>query len=137
MKICTKCNKKHNKSSNLCNKCYFEIPENREKRRIHNNMYYLNNKNKRAEIMRKHLLKKRYYIKEEDYKLLLIKQNYKCAICQKEIDKYDIDLRRKLVIDHNHITGKVRGLLCITCNTMISKCDKNSDILYKAIDYLK
>jgi hypothetical protein len=42
-----------------------------------------------------------------------------------------------LAQDHNHITGKNRGLLCSRCNTMLGKINENIDILKKMIEYLK
>ena len=43
---------------------------------------------------------------------------------------------RRLAVDHNHTTGKVRGLLCSNCNTLLGKAKDNVNILQAAIDYL-
>lgn len=55
-----------------------------------------------------------------------------CNICNNEFksDKY----KR---IDHNHITGKVRGLLCPKCNFLLGMCNDDIKILKSAISYLK
>lgn len=73
-------------------------------------------------------LKYLYGITEEDYENLFEKQNGQCAICGKNI---------KLVVDHNHETGKIRALLCGNCNRGIGIFQDNPNLLYKAASYLK
>ena len=66
------------------------------------------------------------------YKELLSLQNNLCAICfdpPKESDR--------LNIDHNHITGKVRGLLCRVCNVSLGGFKDQIQILLNAIQYLQ
>lgn len=59
-------------------------------------------------------------------------QEGKCAICgQKPSTK------RGLHIDHCHTTGKVRGLLCHGCNTAIGLLKEDTELMTKAINYLK
>lgn len=70
-----------------------------------------------------------YSISLEDYNKMLEKQNGVCAICGKKP-------KERLAVDHNHITGKVRGLLCIKCNLGISKFDDNIPTMEKAIKYI-
>jgi len=53
----------------------------------------------------------RYGISEDYYNILYKNQDGKCLICKEK--------RNKLCIDHDHITGEVRGLLCIKCNAML------------------
>jgi hypothetical protein len=74
-----------------------------------------------------------YGISLESYNLLLEKQNHKCAICGKE----KVESDRTFCVDHNHITGEIRGLLCRNCNSGIGLLQDSEDILYKAIIYLK
>lgn len=63
---------------------------------------------------------------------MLFNQECKCCICKKEIN-----LKNKTaVIDHNHITGKVRGLLCYSCNTGIGLFKDNVNTLNAAINYI-
>lgn len=75
---------------------------------------------------------KRYGIDAKDYKQMLIAQNGVCKICQKPCFS-----RQFLSVDHCHKTGKVRGLLCVKCNTALGMMDDNIDYLNAAIDYLK
>lgn len=83
-------------------------------------------------------LEKLYKIGTEEYKIILKAQNNKCAICGKEPTRKNKDggLYR-LHIDHNHLNGKVRGLLCSNCNTALGLLGEDIKILKKAIDYLK
>jgi hypothetical protein len=77
--------------------------------------------------------KKRYGISRENLNEMLKERNYKCDICGNESDhRYD-----KLCVDHSHTTGKVRGLLCFSCNVMIGQSKENIDVLKNAINYLK
>ncbi len=59
------------------------------------------------------------------------KQEKRCAICKKLIKKKDIQ------VDHDHKTGKVRGLLCLTCNMGIGYLKESIDNLLSAIKYLE
>lgn len=61
------------------------------------------------------------------------KQEGRCAICLvPENGRYN-----HLSIDHNHTTGKLRGLLCNNCNRALGLFKDNKDILTKAVDYLR
>ena len=61
-------------------------------------------------------------------------QDYRCAICN--IHKKDID-NDVLCIDHDHKTGKVRGLLCRKCNSGIGMLKDDPSTLRKAAEYLE
>ena len=71
---------------------------------------------------------RKYGLSEKHFRLLLISQNYECAICGKK--------DRSLVVDHNHTTGKVRGLLCSHCNTGIGMLQDSVEIIRRAEGYL-
>lgn len=59
-----------------------------------------------------------YNLTREEYYAILERQNNVCAICGKpETTKNRNDRIRALAIDHDHVTGEVRGLLCFKCNT--------------------
>ncbi len=70
--------------------------------------------------------KRSYSLTLEQRAQMAIDQNHKCLICQKE---------KKLVVDHCHITGVVRGLLCSHCNVMIVILD-NHPLYDSAVAYL-
>lgn len=84
-------------------------------------------------------LKTRYGISLQEYKDLLIKQNGSCAICQKQsitIQSKENKIKR-LSVDHDHKTGRVRGLLCQKCNVLLGMASDNIVFLTNAIEYLK
>lgn len=67
--------------------------------------------------------KSRYGITKEEYNYLLDTQKGCCAICK----KHQTEFKRKLSVDHCHTTEKVRGLLCIRCNTLLGIFEKYKD----------
>lgn len=78
-------------------------------------------------------LKFRYNISLEDYTKMYNLRNGKCDIC--DLPK-QMGGRYGLYVDHDHKTGKIRGLLCTTCNTAIGKLKDNILLLQSAINYL-
>ena len=78
--------------------------------------YNKENPEKIKNITRKSAYKIRYGITLEQYNQMFEKQKGKCAIC----NRHQKELTRTLCVDHNHKTKKVRGLLCVTCNTDVS-----------------
>lgn len=63
----------------------------------------------------------------------LKKQNNKCAVCGVDFNQ----LKRRPAIDHDHITGKFRGLLCTNCNTSLGLLKENREIILNLLSYLK
>jgi len=64
---------------------------------------------------------------------MLEERNYKCDICNQESDhRYD-----KLCVDHNHKTGKVRGMLCFSCNVLLGQAKDDPIRLEKSANYLR
>jgi len=78
-------------------------------------------------------LKKNYGITYDDYTSMLVSQDYSCLICNVHED----DCTKSLNVDHDHITGEVRGLLCISCNFALGHFKDNIGLLEKAINYLR
>lgn len=88
---------------------------------------------------RKSQLKCIYGMSLDDYDILLGQQGGVCAICenpetQRSNKNGAIDSLR---VDHDHDTGKVRGLLCSKCNFGIGQFQDNIDLLKRAIVYLR
>ena len=82
-------------------------------------------------------LKQRYGITVDEYETIIANQNSTCPICEVEIpDTIGYKGKRAAVVDHNHETGEVRGILCSSCNLVLGYARENTHTLYKAIVYL-
>jgi len=78
----------------------------------------------------------RYGLTLAAYEALLLGQAGLCAICrQTETATYRGRVKR-LSVDHDHATGRVRGLLCHNCNVMLAGSRDNPTFLQGAIAYL-
>ncbi len=64
-------------------------------------------------------------------------QNEKCNICKCSIDSIKTEKTKYFSIDHCHTTGRVRGLLCPRCNTLLGGIDDKIDFLQRMINHLK
>lgn len=63
-----------------------------------------------------------YNISLEDYERMSLEQNHKCAICGNP----EMNNKNKvLCVDHDHTTGKIRSLLCGSCNTGLGSFKDN------------
>jgi DNA-directed RNA polymerase subunit RPC12/RpoP len=86
---------------------------------------------------RRHHLKRRYNITQQEYDTKLASQDYKCAICGKDASDNKRGKRiDPLHVDHCHETNKLRDLLCHSCNSGLGQFKDNIETLQKAIDYL-
>lgn len=105
--------------------------------------YYLRNKDKvQADVNKwrtanpekfkeanwKAQLKRHYAMTPEDFSARVKAQVGRCAICETEL----VDP----VVDHDHLTGEVRGLLCKKCNNGLGLLGDTSEMLQRAQDYL-
>lgn len=97
--------------------------------------YFLENTEKCKKKNRNKILKK-YGITVEDQDRMLKEQNNKCAICGKEIFLFSTSKNLIAHVDHNHKTGKIRGLLCHDCNVGLGNFKDNTEYLLGAISYL-
>lgn len=108
----------------------------REAKLAYGKTYY----QKHAEIIkqrvRKYWLKtqlKSYGLTIAEYRAMVERQNGVCAICHGAT----VDRRKqRLEIDHDHTTGRVRGLLCSACNVAIGLLRERQDICVAAARYL-
>lgn len=91
--------------------------------------WYQQNKVKHRQSSRRAQLKRDYGISWEEFEQLQRTQEFKCLICQTIPDR--------LVVDHCHSAGHVRGLLCDGCNTGLGMFKDNPTILQSAINYLQ
>ncbi len=91
--------------------------------------YYEKNKDKAASRG----LYKRYGITLEDYDNMLMEQNGNCFICEKSHKLFT----KRLAVDHCHVTGKVRKLLCVGCNTSLGLLKEDLDRVKKLMKYIE
>jgi hypothetical protein len=75
---------------------------------------------------------KKYGLTRKEYDEIFSKQMGKCTICQ----RHQSELSCKLCVDHNHITGEIRGLLCRNCNLILGNSKESPTILSNCINYL-
>lgn len=103
------------------------LNDNRDKRRaaekkwIESNPDYNRNKRLRS-----------YGLTQEDYDAMLASQEHRCAVCEEEL----VDTKTTH-IDHCHETDKVRGLLCLSCNTAAGRLGDCPDRVQALADYLR
>lgn len=143
--ICKNCKNKYMQKWYKNNK---ELVSNYNKKYRKINSFELNKKNKEwcdknVEAIKKYRheqdIKFLYGITREQYNQMLEQQNGVCAICGKEESTCHGITKKitNLAVDHNHKTGKVRGLLCSYCNKALGGFKDNEEFLIKAIEYLK
>ena len=77
---------------------------------------------------REYHIKSKYGLTPKQHKQMYLAQNGCCDLCGKPVEY------SKVHTDHDHITGKVRGLLCVSCNLGMSFVD-NKDFMEKAVKY--
>lgn len=91
-----------------------------------------------AEVSRRKQLKHKYNITLEEYETLRVSQGCVCAICGSS--KNNVTGKRRdwnWSVDHCHETGRVRGLLCNSCNRGLGMLGDTVERLEKALLYLK
>lgn len=157
IKFCPKCRIEKNTADFPKNRtrpdglhCYCKICNNegsqkyRKETKYHLNYYsnnkkYFQEKNKEYKSLKKdHIynqrknygLIKNYGISFDEKIKMCDSQDYKCKICEVALKE------NKLVVDHDHKTNKIRGLLCGKCNAGIGFLKENKEILLRAIAYL-
>jgi len=131
---------KKNKESILIKKHEY-LAKNREKinqrlrNHYHENIDWYKEYNvKNREGRRSKKLFKKYGISQQEYEILLKKQDYRCKICGTETPGGNHNI---FYVDHNHITGTIRGLLCTKYNSGIGFFDDNLNLIKEAGKYLE
>lgn len=120
-KVCTKCNRElpvddfYKRSEtgrpiSRCKECYKKRPQ---------------------DVLRLNL--KRVGLTVEQFDAMLLGQDGACAICATPAGQRE----GRLSVDHDHVTGRIRALLCYRCNSGIGMFSDNPDLLHAAIAYLE
>ena len=82
-------------------------------------------------------LERNYNLTLVGYEEMLTEQQGLCKICGKEGFCMAAHHKLKLVVDHCHTTGAVRGLLCHNCNRALGLLKDDPKVLQNAIEYLE
>lgn len=86
------------------------------------------------EYMRRKNIEK-YGITVEEYGYILAAQKGLCATCGSSTP--GSSHAKNFCIDHNHVTGQIRGLLCVPCNTALGLINDRIEVLGEMISYVK
>ena len=122
----------HKARCKLCYKRYYQ--ENKEemlaKRREYNHIH--------KKRLMNNIYLKTYGLTLEQYDQMFENQQGRCIICnEKETVTGRWETIKRLAVDHNHKTGKVRGLLCGSCNLLLGAVEDKSELINKMLEYLK
>lgn len=96
--------------------------------------YYQKNKHEKwlkPELRRMRKLRFHYKMTPEQYDVLLQSQNGKCAICKQP------PVKGHLSVDHDHETKRIRGLLCLRCNSAIGFMKEDKENVRAMLSYLE
>ena len=143
MKVCKTCKERKNvsdfhKTYASCKECrnhkirerYARDLEFKDYRRKKKRYY----KEQNPKVSKNREIKNNFGITLNDYDAILQKQDFGCAICKK--NNPGRVGSNYFSVDHCHVTGKIRGLLCQNCNLALGLADDDPKILIGAIGYL-
>jgi hypothetical protein len=91
-----------------------------------------NRRKNKPRTVKNEKLKSSFGITIEQYDAIAANQNHQCALCGIP----QAEQRKQMAVDHDHVTGKVRALLCHNCNVGLGNFKDSEQILTKAIKYL-
>lgn len=124
--------------------------KNLEKERERGKKYYCINKEKLLRKRREYLsnpeikerdrwrrIKKKYGITKEEWERIYQEQDGRCYLCQRTEKQIKKSKSKYMVVDHNHKTGDIRGILCSFCNrTVLTVIRENADFAIRLSTYL-
>lgn len=105
--------------------------DNKERHIANSTRWNLSNGDRRTEIVRASGLRK-YGLTEDDYQKMVRAQNGCCVICSRTAEHQK--RIQRLVVDHDHATGLVRGLLCASCNMRLGWFEKYKSKIASYLD---
>lgn len=87
---------------------------------------------------REYMLAYRFGLTVEQYEAMSAAQDHGCAICRRpESGRSNTGSLRMMSVDHDHLTGKIRGLLCGRCNVRFGSEYADPDLIQRAAEYLR
>lgn len=113
--------------------CRNQLPEVRARRQAINRRYYANLE-PAARLSR---TLRAYRLSDTEYRALLASQGGGCAICGSPPEPGSGPSTKRLHVDHDHESGKVRGLLCTRCNPGLGYFGDSPERLRAAADYIE
>jgi len=106
------------------------MPLNMENFRAYQKKYYQEHREEKVLKSKIKDLANLYGISKEQYDFMIENQGGKCAICKSSWTK------KGPTVDHDHATGKVRGILCSNCNWALGLIHDDRNVAWGMIDYL-
>lgn len=111
---------------------YRAVPANKEKNKAYQKAWYAAHKDQKKQSTRQRILRKKYGLTPAAFLQLMASQNYRCVICGRPLAD-----NGRTHVDHDHVTGRTRSLLCCTCNQGIGLFHESPDSLRAAADYVE
>jgi len=105
----------------------------RETHKEYRREWFKKHRGKYKERQKNYTLMRKYGISSDEYNNFFMSQNGCCKIC----NRHQSEFKRRLAVDHDHKTSKVRGLLCHHCNAAIGHFFENPRTMENAITYIK
>jgi hypothetical protein len=112
---------------------YDKTPKRLAAHRLRARQYYYNHKEEHIKYQRKYNYKRQYGITLEQYNELFNNQKGLCLGCY----RHQSQLSKRLAVDHDHKSGKIRGLLCFRCNSSLGRTLESPETLRRLADYLE
>ena len=107
-------------------KKYYEA--NKERLKEYNKKYSA--EHERSSEIASYRRMKNFGVSQKEYEEMLNAQNGVCAVCGRT------NKGKALCVDHDHVTGKIRGLLCHKCNLALGMAEDNLETLKNLVIYL-
>ena len=145
-KICSKCNERRRVASfyrqdtgptgtiyrrSVCKYC--ALKQGQAWRKANPERSELNRKRSYAKRGTALHLKKRFGITEEQFGILWATCDGRCGICTQPESRKG----RRLSLDHDHVTGRLRGFICSACNILLGRAKDKPELLERAASYLR
>jgi len=136
---CSSCRGNKNKPKKVCRRCMEVLPVSE----FHSNRAMPDGldsycKKCKSETHPEKYIKHTYGLSGSEHSALLEKQRGVCAICRKTEATIHLKKPLRLSIDHDHKTGKARGLLCYLCNHLVGHMERSGmSLVTRALEYLR
>lgn len=114
-----------------CQEKYWETDDYKQKHSERAKQWYKTPRGKRVWL--NSYYRRHFGITIEEYERLLSEQNSRCGICETE----KCATGKSFAVDHDHTTGRVRGLLCKKCNLALGFLEDDTSRMQRAINYMR